>query len=148
MVMRKNNKGWIKVVEAVIAVLLVATVLIIVASRGSFQREEISQRIYSVQVAILKEIQQNDSLREAITAGGVVTPVDWENFEEQGLGSVKQKIISRTPDYLVCEAKVCDPDDLCDFTGDVGKDIYAYSIVISASESGYNPRQIKLFCWT
>jgi hypothetical protein len=141
--MMKNKKGWIKVVESVVAVLLIAGVLIIAASKGTFNREESSQKIYSVQVAILKEIQQNDSMRAAIT-GAAPVPVEWEDFEDRGLGAVRNKVTSRTPDYLICKAKVCDPTDLCDFSGAVDSDIYAYSIIIMTPPA----RQIKLFCWT
>lgn len=146
----KNKKGWIKIVEAVIAVLLVASVLIVVANRGSLGREEISQKVYSIQVAILKEIQQDNSLRDSITSNSLTLPVEWESFDSSGLSDVKNKVVSRTPDYLTCEARICEPSDLCDYVGSVSKNIYAYSILITVSPEavGFTPRQIKLFCWT
>lgn len=147
MIMINNKRGWIKILEASIAVLLVASVLIIVANKGYLERDDISQKVYSSQIAILKEIQNNNSLRNLITNESLFVPLQWKNFERDGLLELKEKIISRTPDYLICEASICSPRDSCAYVGKA-KNIYANSIIISASSEGCVARQIKLFCWT
>ena len=45
-----------------------------------------------------------------------------------------------------CEAKLCLPSDICAFTGDLGKEIYAESVFIGANANTYSPKQLKLFC--
>ena len=142
-----NKRGWIKILEASIAVLLVAGVLIVVANKGYLERDDISQKVYSSQIAILKEIQNNNSLRDLITNESLFVPLRWKDFESSGLYELKAKIISRTPEYLICEASICSPDDSCDYIGGA-KNIYANAIIISASREDYVARQIKLFCWT
>ena len=139
----KNKKAWIKIVEAFTAVLLVTIVLLIIINSEYIKREDISTRIYNIQVSILREIQFNDTLRIEILDVASV-PVEWDDFPQ----NLKNKIIERTPNYLECNARICSPEDLCDFTGTIDKDIYAESIIISATlESGYKPKQLKLFCW-
>ena len=140
----KNKKAWIKIVEAFIAILLVTIVLLIIINSGYIKREDISTRVYNTQISILREIQFNDTLRREIL-NVVSVPLEWDGFPQ----NLKDKIIERTPNYLECNARICSPEDVCGFTGTIDKDIYAESLLISASlESGYNPKQLKLFCWT
>ena len=139
----KNKKAWIKIVEAFTAILLVIIVLLIIINSGYIKREDISTRVYNTQISILREIQFNDTLRIEILDVASV-PLEWDDFPP----NLKNKIIERTPNYLECSAKICSSEDVCIFTGAIDKDIYAESILISATlESGYIPKQLKLFCW-
>lgn len=140
----KNKKAWIKIVEAFIAILLVTIVLLIIINSGYIKREDISTRVYNTQISILREIQFNDGLRREIL-GVASVPLEWDGFPQ----NLKNKITERTPNYLECNARICSSEDVCGFTGTIEKDIYAESIIISATlELGYNPKQLKLFCWT
>lgn len=144
--MMKNKKAWIKIIEAFTAVILVTIVLLIIINSGYIKKEDISSRIYDTQIAILREIQFNDDLRiEILNVSSV--PLEWDNTIFPP--NLKEKIIDRTPNYLKCSGKICSPEDVCSFAGTVDKDIYAESILMSATiESGYSPKQLKLFCWT
>ena len=61
-----NKKGWIRIIEAFVAILLVAGVVLVVVGRGNFQREDISQIFHDAEFSILREIQLNDTLRNEI----------------------------------------------------------------------------------
>ena len=61
----KNKKGWIRILEALIAILLIIGFLVITIDKGG-EKEELSSRIYSVEKAMLKEIQINETFREYI----------------------------------------------------------------------------------
>ncbi len=144
--MEKNKKGWMRIVEAVTAVLLVTGALLILINQGYFGKPDISSEIYDAQLSILREIQLDEPLRNDILNTGPL-PVNWNdaNFPQ----SVKDRIGERTPDYLECNARLCIVDDICDFAdGSNSKDIYAQAVVISAGLGIYDPRQLKLFCWT
>jgi hypothetical protein len=143
--MEKNKRGWIKIVEAVTAVLLVTGALLILINQGYFGKSDISSEIYDTQLSILREIQLNDAIRNDILNSSPL-PVNWtdSNFPE----SVKDKIGERTPNYLECNARLCAIGDTCDFVGGDSKDIYAQSVVVSSALEIYDPRQLKLFCWT
>jgi len=140
-----SKKAWIKIFEAVIAVLLITSVLLIVIGEGSIKKNEDSLKIYETEISILREIQLDNLLREDILDIESL-PVGWDDFDSNGLAEVKEKIISKTPDYLDCKAMVCEMIADCILDGDSGKAVYVQSIAITASLEKYNPRQLKLFC--
>ena len=153
--MIKSKKGWIRIVEAFIAVLLIAGVLLFVINRGYIGKRDISEQVYQVQLAVLREIELNSELRVSILAiSNESLPVEWENFTvENNLDKVRDKLSERLPDYLTCEAKICKLESVCPKGGEfIERDIYAQGVAITAEttaeEAKYDPRQLKLFCWT
>ncbi len=134
-----NKRGWIKIIEAFIAILLVAGVLLFVINKGYVGKRDISGRVYEAQVAILREIELEEGLRTQIlnaNLGGVVPQ------------AVLDKIEQRKPDYLTCDGKICGLDAICELDSYIEKDIYAQSVAIVADKDNFEPRQLKLFCWT
>lgn len=146
----KNRKGWLEIVEAFVAVLLVAGVLLIILNKGYFRGTDLSEQVYNIEISIIREIQTNDSLREDIAeAPGL--PVEWE--EADFPTNLREKIITRTPDYLKCVGKICELNTQCGLSGasleeSSGKDVYSESGVISAILGQEVYRQLNLFCWT
>jgi len=139
----KNKRGWIRIVEAFVAVLLIAGTLLIVINKEYIGKNDISKEVYEIETSILKEIELDDNLRGQILSVNPL-PVEWDYIPID----VKNKIIERTPDYLVCMAKICRMNEICVLNSlDPEKEIYAQSIAISASLEIYDPRQLKLFCW-
>lgn len=149
----RNKKGWIRIVEAFIALMIIAGVLLIFINKGYLgQKSEISERVYQVQISILREIQLDDGLRGEIL--GLATA----NVQDPGLSSynpnfpelVSKRITERSPEYLECNAKICELDKVCPQPSEtpVEKDVYAQAVAITANSETYEPRQLKLFCWT
>ena len=141
----RNRKGWIQIVEAFVAVLLVAGVLLIVLSRPS-PKTDLSNRIYYAELSILREVQTDDTLRAEIINAAEPMPVEWNDARfPTGL---KNKITVRTPDYLDCIGKICNMTQTC-ITDEVeGKDIYAQAITITSTLQELGYRKLNLFCWT
>ena len=138
------KKAWIKIVEAFVAILLVAGVLLIVISQGYIGKKDISGQVYDVQISILREIQLNDTLRNDVL--DVNDPIEWD--EEDFPLSIKNKINSRVPNYLECKARICEIEDKsCELNEYPKGDVYAESTVITAVLETYGPKQLKLFCW-
>jgi len=144
--MIKNKKGWIEIVEAFVAVLLVAGVLLIVLSKGYLQKTDISNKIYEAQLSILREVQTNDTLRKKILEVPEPMPVDWEDTRFPA--EVKEKIIMRTPDYLECIGKICNMTQTCTIGESKGKDIYSQAVTITSTLQTLSYRKLNLFCWT
>ena len=147
----RNKRGWIRIVEAFIAILLVTGVLLVVINRGYIGKADISEQVYAVQLAVLREIQLDDSLRTSILrVNETDLPVNYTGFNDTKfyLIAVKNKILSRTPEYLTCEARICKLDLVCMQDEFINKDVYAQSVAITADLDIYSPRQLKLFCWT
>ena len=137
--MIKRKKGWIRIVEAFIAVLLIAGVLLFVINSGYIGRRDISEQVYEVQLAVLREIELNSALRTQI----LTTPI------EEGVPiPVTNKINERMPEYLECTSRICNLTSVCPIDRVIEKDVYAQSVAITAEGTTYNPRQLKLFCWT
>jgi hypothetical protein len=134
-----NKRGWIKIVEAFIAVLLIAGVLLFVINKGYIGKTDISEQVYQVQLSVLREIELDNTLREKVLS----TTIDGEVPIE-----IVEKITQRVPDYLACKPKICQLDVICSLEDYIDTDVYAQAVVIAAQGDTYDPKQLKLFCWT
>jgi len=139
-----NKKGWIRIIEAFVAILLVAGVVLVVIGRGNFQREDISQIVHDAEFSILREIQLNDTLREEIL--GTNGTIEWKDFPSQA-PKTRDKIESRIPSYLECSANICRTSDPCFLAEEQERDVYAETVIITSNLQTFNPRLLKLFCW-
>lgn len=145
----KDKGGWIEIVEAFFAVLLVAGVILVLFNKGYFGKSDIGDKVYNVQISILREIETDDELRAEVAEVSGSLPISWG--ETRFPANVKNKIIARTPNYLDCIAKICETGTTC--TLEVtekpeNKDIYSEFVTISATlEGGPVFRKLNLFCW-
>lgn len=146
-----NNRGWIRIVEAFFSILLIAGVLLIVLDNGSITGEDISSKVYDLQLSVLREIELDNSLREAIlcttTCGDPVPEGGIEESSSQFPTLVKNRIIDRMPNSLTCKSKICELEVICELNTYIDKDVYAQSVAITATIETYDPRQLKMFCW-
>ncbi len=143
-----NKKGWLKIVEASLAILIIIGVILFVLNKTNILREDISSRVYDTQLSILREIEHNDDFRQKILSiQNTDLPIKWNDFQSEGLEDLQNKIKNRVPDYLICEAKICTPNDFCNIDDLQEKNIYSQAIIISATNVIYSPKQLKLFCW-
>jgi len=139
-----NKRGWIKIIEAFIAILLVSGVLLIVINKGYVGRADISEQVYQVQLSILREIELDCDLREDVLEAETELDGGWEVPE-----SVKIRINNRLPDYLTCTSKICKLDVICEAKDvPLEKDIYTQPVAIATEGDNPEFRQLKLFCWT
>ena len=133
----RNKKGWIKIVEAFIAIMLVTIIFLIVLNKGFENKDDDFSRIHEAEIVILREIQLDDELRSDILD---VNPgsdgLSWTGFPDE-----------KVPNYLVCEAKICNIGYLCVLNDPLQTDIYSDSVIISATLTEFDPKQLKLFCW-
>jgi len=140
----QNKKGWIKIIEAFFAVLLIASIAIVIVN--SFSSKDISDSVYETELSILRGIELNNEFRAFILDAGLL-PVAWSGFTGD-LDLIKQFVIIRTPSYLNCEAQICGLADLCELEEDIKESVYAREIIISAEGDVYSPRKFKIFCWS
>lgn len=138
-----------RIIEAVIAVLLVTGVLLVVISNGYASGQDISYKVYEAQVAVLRDIELNSDMRTAILSVVDIGEdgLGWGEFEVNGLEDVKTKIENEMPNYLICVAKICGLNDLCFLEEVQSESIYAQPVAITADLGTYDPRQLKMFCW-
>lgn len=140
----KNKKGWIRIVEALVAILLITGFLILLIENQENGKKDISSKVYVTENAILREIQSNNTYRGYILGIGE-TFVEFENFND----NLKEHINNRIPNYLNCTGKICDFDyDPVCVIDSLKKDIYVRSVMIATDSTIYKPKLLKLFCWT
>ncbi len=141
------KKGWIEILEAFFAIMLVAVFLIIVLNNNSSKEgDNFAYEVYQIQISILREIQISDTLREDIASAVEPLPIEWDDARFPQ--SVKNKIIERTPNYLECEGKICETTGECNPPEIKGKDVYANFVTITTTLGEEVFRKINLFCWT
>lgn len=141
-----NKKGWIRLVEVFIAIVLLTGVLLIITNKVSSEKDNFQIETSKKELAILRDIELNNTLRtEILSVDSSNLPVEWRNFETQ-FPNVKSRIVYLTPKNLECQAKICLIDDLCVLKELSNGDVYAESVIISANSTTYSPRQLKLFC--
>jgi hypothetical protein len=141
----KGKKGWIRIVEAFVAILLITGVVLIVINRGYLEKD-ISEDVYKNQIEVLREIQLDEKMRSEILAideTKVNETVRWEEIPQ----SVQNKILYSSRLDLNCTAAICFLDKICALEKYPEKDVYSRSVAIAANLTDYNPRQLKLFCW-
>lgn len=145
----KNKRGWLKIVEAFSAILLVWVVLLTVVNQTSIKREDISSEVYDQEVRILREIQLNGTLRDIILdLESTSLPVYSGSANFPIL--LNQTINNSVPSYLSCRAKICLINDKCDLEGGEkisSREIYAQQVLIIADAYDFSSKKLKLFCW-
>lgn len=131
-----QKRAWIRIAEAVAAILLVSGVLLFVYS-NSFNGPNKADYVYSLQKEVLDSISLNDSLRQAAL-------VD-DEFLLTNFAS------SRIPSSYNVSVKVCRLDTGstlgCNLGFQVEKDVYVEEIVLSSNLTRYSPKRVRLFVW-
>ena len=140
----KNRKGWVKVLEVFVSILLVMGVIIFILNKG-YVRKNLSDEVSEMEISILRKIQLNNSLREIVLDAEI--PSNFTDFNSSELLQIKNLVDKNKFSSLECHMKICSVEDICKTDENVDKEIYAESAVISASLNVYSPRQLKLFCW-
>jgi hypothetical protein len=142
-----NKKGWIRILEATIAVMIVAGVLVIVYVKQVDRGTEPADYFHSLERQILTDISASSDLRLLVL-----------NDDEAGLDEfVNMEIPGAFGHYL----RICGLGDTSDFckiddanvVADIrDRDIFVEEIVISAelgdgSNADYDPKKVRLFAW-
>jgi len=140
----KNKRAWIRIVEALVAILLIAGFLTLLINSQEEGTKDISSKVYLTENAILREVQLNDTYRTYIL-GIDENSVEFDGFNE----NLKEHINNRIPNYLNCTVKICDFsfDPACNIDS-LKKDVYVRSVMITTDSTTYNPKLLKIFCWT
>ena len=129
-----NKIGLIRIIEVVIAILIILGVLAAVSfnkPRGS--GEDLGELI----VPLLEEISKNNTMRTEIIDKGK----DYESV-------IYEFIDDKIPEHLNKSVKICDAGDLCFIDPYPAGDVYSRERIISSSAEGVgSPKKVKIFLW-
>ena len=138
---RKNKKGWIKIVEAFLAILLLMGILlVIVSSDGNLQFEK-EKIINQKQIDFLNNIQVNNSFREDIL-GLNELPV---NSNDTGFPEDLKNYFLE--EFENCFMNICLPEEECILDFENEGEIYSEEILINSYENIYLPKKVKIICY-
>lgn len=129
--MKENKKAWMKIVEAVIAIMIIVSVLIFMIVNAPRYGEQ--ENLIEIQRNILEQISSNNTLREDVLM---------DNNE-----SIIKFIQDVKPAYLNFTARICNVSDVCGMPFYINKEVYADEILISSTLTKYSPKKLKLFVW-
>jgi|SRR3989344_2476509 len=147
--MLKDKGGFLRVLEAVIAVLLVAGAVTIILVKN-VQVDDNSETVKQIQQIILEEISTNPELRTA------VLNCDSNSCNKAGISSnsrsLNNSISSLMPPEYNYEFTVCLLDEICTLSNSPGYytkgDIYADEVSVAATlEIAPDPKKLRLFMW-
>lgn len=138
--MVKNKKGWIKIAEAFLAILLLTSILLVMM-RSSEVEDEKSKIINKNQVDFLLSLQINNTFREDILSLNEL-PI---NSNESGFpGNLKNYL---NEEFSNCLLNICPIEENCQVENDISEEIYSKEILMNSYEDIYAPRKVRMICY-
>ncbi len=133
----QGKRGWLHVIEAFLAVLILTGILF-------FQIKDISssptENILTIERALIKEVARNTTLKEEILNYPLPTTLDSGSSSEAAM-----YVASRIPSGVDFKIMVCAVDDPCIINQ---KGVIAQDAFIASTVNVYSPRKFKIFMWT
>ena len=154
--LRKNKRGWIRILEATIAVMIVSGVLVVVYSRQVDRGIAPADYFFSLQRQILADISGRSDLRLA------VLNVDNETKDDDNFKEIDDFIGGKVPEAFGYSLRVCDfgdEVDFCKMNADTyvstrDKDVFVEEIIISSDLGDgsnvvdpSNAKKLRFFIW-
>lgn len=132
--MVKNKKGWLRIAEAFIAVVLIVGALTILFFNREDKKKDDSY-IRDIQKDILEEIANDEQLRNIAL--------------KKNESELKDKIRTLVPEAFFVEIRICNLNEsYCIMTREYPKkDVFVEDRVISGNLSLYDPIRVRLFLW-
>ncbi|MAH07738.1 hypothetical protein CMI38_05830 [Candidatus Pacearchaeota archaeon] len=142
-----NKKGWIRIVEMFIAIMIIATAVLLVASKQVGERD-ISSEVYEKQRQIFEVVGSNDVYREEIIgidlSGGCV---NLNRGDSYGFIDYIDKSVPNSWDFVV---NLCKIGLISNKGSPNDKEVFVSESVISAVVDDYpneEPRKMRLSVW-
>jgi hypothetical protein len=140
-----NKRGWIRIIEVSIAILLIFSVLVIVNQTSKNAKNEFNDEIRS----ILSEIAENTSLRDKVIGVYDINKNKTTAPNLEVMTSLENVVLNAiNENYVGYAIEICRPNDLCGLASYPNVDeVYSEERIISSDLSKYNPRKIKIYLW-
>lgn len=135
--MVKNRRGWLRIVEAMTALLIILGILLTLSINKEARK---SDDLGPLITPILEEIAQNAQFRTQILS------------DASAEASIKQFVGTKITGALGYDVKICEPNDICSlnsYPANIDGNVYAKERMISASPEMtiYAPKKVKIFLW-
>ncbi len=130
--MVRNKRGWLRIFEAVIAVVLILGAILMMYTN---QRKSADDGAYisDWQEEILARIAENSSLRNSVVSENVTVVEDF----------IKERLLPN----LNFSIRICNLTEPCPLEFYVDRDIFVKPRTISGTLEVYNPKELRFFVW-
>ncbi|MBT6689852.1 hypothetical protein HN903_00835 [archaeon] len=149
-----KKRGWIRILEATIAVLIVSASMIVVYSQNPSSGQETEDVVYDLQREVLSDIGMDSDLRLAALRVEEETSDDYNYIV---LNDFVREKISDAFGYLLRVCDLDDPDfckmDTYFYKFTVDFDVFVEDVVVFSElgdgegEEVYSPKKVRLFFW-
>ena|SRR3989344_4142891 len=141
-----NKRGFLRIIEAAVAVMLVAGVLLFFISKQVNLGDQTQNKILDNENIILNEISQSSDFRNIVLQQQEDVEIS-NNTIESGLSSIYNYARQRMPPQLNIKLKICSLNVVCGLNNYPQVNVYSQSIAITSNVTTYNPKQLKMFAW-
>lgn len=144
MVNKIDRKGWLRVVEASIAILMVLSSLMII-NNGIRQRQEVA--LDDNFNSILGKMAENNTLRGEILSYNYSNPSNAAGNYQILIdinGFLSREIQDRAVNYSV---SICGPLESCSMEKNIMGEVYSVERIVTTNltNSGFNERKVRLY---
>ncbi|MCR4284770.1 MAG: hypothetical protein NUV97_01845 [archaeon] len=140
----RNKRGWMRILEATIAVLIVSGVLLVAHSKYVDRGLDAGTYAFNIQKKILNDISSRTDLRTYVLSSDTTIPTELSDFVSQQIPS------SFSHSLKVCDLEIpptpCKLNDT-EFIATLNSDIFVEEVIISSNITDYNPKKVRLFLW-
>lgn len=135
----KNKKGWIKVLEAFISIVLLLGLLFVILST---QERKKGDEIHMIKIEkIIEEIRIDETLRNEVIAQSNL-PI---HSNQSGFSQTLKNFIG-SKDYNGCSMGICKSTDSCDLLENVKGEVFTKESFFVGNDELFSPRKLKIFC--
>lgn len=142
LVNKRKKRAWIKVIEAFLAIAMFGGALFMII-QSDFIKSNDRSFIEEKEKDILTGIQLNDSLREEVF---LTTNFSLSSNDSEFSSKLKIYLDNNEIPRRDCYLKICEIDSPCIIENE-NDEVYAKEVFLTASNSKYNPRKLKIFCF-
>ncbi len=137
-----NKKGWIKVVEAFMAIVfLLGFVMIVLMVYNSSEKD--ANSLQKNNLVILNAIETQNNLRSEVFSASLPSYSNDSGFSPV----LKSYLVNNSLYGENCSLYICSQTDICNFNENVAGNVYSSEVLLFANSSSYSPRKLKIFCY-
>ncbi len=140
---KKNKRGWVKILEAFISIVLLIGLLFIIINSKSLNLEE-DKNIVEKESEILEAIQIESQYRNQIFS---ITDLPINSTNSSFPSNITDYLSSTSPAGYNCVLKICFPNNNCEVEDNLKKSIYVRDTIVFSNKEIYSPRILKIYCY-
>lgn len=126
-----NKKAWLRIFEALIAVLIIFGTVLVMMSREDIKVD--TNKVYEKQRQILDIIVEDNELREKII-----------NNQNEDVNNAISKLIPLTWNFTT---NICGIDEICNSGTPNDREVYVIEKLVTSTLTKYEPKKIRFFVW-